>query len=53
SSAGYAETLEKDLADLRSKDIDAEVASGGRRMYVSMSPWIVMRYIRRRARSYV
>ncbi|GKB06956.1 2,3-bisphosphoglycerate-independent phosphoglycerate mutase [Tanacetum coccineum] len=37
SSAGYVETLEKDLADLRSKDIDAEVASGGRRMYVSTS----------------
>ncbi|GKG10696.1 2,3-bisphosphoglycerate-independent phosphoglycerate mutase, partial [Tanacetum coccineum] len=34
SSVGYAETLEKDLANLCSKGIDANVASGGRRMYV-------------------
>ncbi|KVI11652.1 Alkaline phosphatase-like, alpha/beta/alpha [Cynara cardunculus var. scolymus] len=33
SSVGFAETLEKDLAELRNKGIDAQVASGGGRMY--------------------
>ena len=36
SSVGFVETLEKDLADLRAKGIDAQVASGGGRMYVTM-----------------
>ncbi|XP_078436497.1 phosphoglycerate mutase, 2,3-bisphosphoglycerate-independent [Wolffia australiana] len=36
SSVGFAEALEKELADLRSKGIDAQVASGGGRMYVTM-----------------
>nr|GEW36936.1 hypothetical protein [Tanacetum cinerariifolium] len=33
SSVGYAETLEKDLPDLCSKGIYADVAYGGRHMY--------------------
>lgn len=41
SSVGFAETLEKDLADLRSKGIDAQVASGGGRMYVTMDRYEV------------
>ncbi|KAK1426734.1 hypothetical protein QVD17_15413 [Tagetes erecta] len=36
SSVGFAETLEKDLAELRGKGIDAQVASGGGRMYVTL-----------------
>ncbi|KAL8232755.1 hypothetical protein R6Q57_002533 [Mikania cordata] len=36
SSVGFAEALEADLSDLRSKGIDAQVASGGGRMYVTM-----------------
>ncbi|KAK9057824.1 hypothetical protein SSX86_022662 [Deinandra increscens subsp. villosa] len=36
TSVGFAETLEKDLAELRGKGIDAQVASGGGRMYVTM-----------------
>jgi len=36
SSVGFAETLEEELASLRSKGIDAQVASGGGRMYVTM-----------------
>ncbi|KAI7745614.1 hypothetical protein M8C21_033460 [Ambrosia artemisiifolia] len=36
SSVGFAETLEKDLEELRGKGIDAQVASGGGRMYVTM-----------------
>ncbi|KAL8224775.1 hypothetical protein R6Q57_017332 [Mikania cordata] len=36
SSVGFAETLESELSDLRSKGIDAQVASGGGRMYVTM-----------------
>ncbi|KVH95002.1 2,3-bisphosphoglycerate-independent phosphoglycerate mutase-like [Cynara cardunculus var. scolymus] len=36
SSVGFAETLEAELSDLRSKGIDAQVASGGGRMYVTM-----------------
>ncbi|MFS7998120.1 putative protein kinase CAMK-CDPK family [Helianthus anomalus] len=36
SSVGFAETLEKDLAELHGKGIDAQVASGGGRMYVTM-----------------
>ncbi|KAK4742532.1 hypothetical protein SAY87_000533 [Trapa incisa] len=36
SSIGFVETLEKDLAEIRSKGIDAQIASGGGRMYVTM-----------------
>ncbi|XP_076917629.1 2,3-bisphosphoglycerate-independent phosphoglycerate mutase-like [Bidens hawaiensis] len=36
SSVGFAETLEAELSDLRGKGIDAQVASGGGRMYVTM-----------------
>ncbi|KAG6509378.1 2,3-bisphosphoglycerate-independent phosphoglycerate mutase-like [Zingiber officinale] len=36
SSVGFVETLEKDLANLREKGIDAQIASGGGRMYVTM-----------------
>lgn len=36
SSAGFAETHEKDLADLYSKGIDAQVASGRVHKYVTM-----------------
>ncbi|KAK1271751.1 2,3-bisphosphoglycerate-independent phosphoglycerate mutase [Acorus gramineus] len=36
SSVGFVETLEGDLAKLREKGVDAQIASGGGRMYVSM-----------------
>ncbi|XP_051151944.1 2,3-bisphosphoglycerate-independent phosphoglycerate mutase [Andrographis paniculata] len=36
SSVGFVETLENDLANLREKGIDARIASGGGRMYVTM-----------------
>lgn len=36
SSVGFMETLENDLAKLREKGIDAQVASGGGRMHVTM-----------------
>ncbi|XP_011006231.1 PREDICTED: 2,3-bisphosphoglycerate-independent phosphoglycerate mutase-like [Populus euphratica] len=36
SSIGYVETLEKDLSNLREKGIDAQIASGGGRMRVTM-----------------
>ncbi|XP_057796707.1 2,3-bisphosphoglycerate-independent phosphoglycerate mutase [Salvia miltiorrhiza] len=36
SSVGFVETLENDLVKLREKGIDAQVASGGGRMYVTM-----------------
>lgn len=36
SSVGFVETLEKDLANLREEGIDAQIASGGGRMYVTM-----------------
>ncbi|KAJ4850477.1 2,3-bisphosphoglycerate-independent phosphoglycerate mutase [Turnera subulata] len=36
TSVAFVETLEKDLADLRSKGVDAQIASGGGRMYVTM-----------------
>lgn len=41
SSVGFAETLENDLANLREKGIDAQVASGGGRMYVTMDRYEV------------
>ncbi|XP_021767606.1 2,3-bisphosphoglycerate-independent phosphoglycerate mutase [Chenopodium quinoa] len=36
SSIGFVETLENDLSQLREKGIDAQIASGGGRMYVTM-----------------
>lgn len=42
SSVGFAEILEAELADLQSKGIDAQVASGGGRMYVTMDRYEVM-----------
>ena len=36
SSVGFVETLENDLSNLREKGIDAQIASGGGRMYVTM-----------------
>ncbi|CAN0902184.1 2,3-bisphosphoglycerate-independent phosphoglycerate mutase, partial [Linum grandiflorum] len=36
TSVGFVETLENDLAKLREKGIDAQVASGGGRMHVTM-----------------
>ncbi|KAJ9547453.1 hypothetical protein OSB04_019996 [Centaurea solstitialis] len=36
TSVAHAETLEKDLSELRGKGIDAQIASGGGRMYVTM-----------------
>lgn len=41
SSVGFAEILDAELADLRSKGIDAQVASGGGRMYVTMDRYEV------------
>lgn len=41
SSVGFVETLENDLANLRGKGIDAQVASGGGRMYVTMDRYEV------------
>lgn len=36
SSVAFVETLENDLANLREKGVDARIASGGGRMYVTM-----------------
>lgn len=36
SSVSFVETLENDLAKLREKGVDARIASGGGRMYVTM-----------------
>eukprot|EP00262_Sarcandra_glabra_P002306 TRINITY_DN12580_c0_g1_i1.p1 TRINITY_DN12580_c0_g1~~TRINITY_DN12580_c0_g1_i1.p1 ORF type:complete len:559 (-),score=125.95 TRINITY_DN12580_c0_g1_i1:356-2032(-) len=36
SSVGFVETLENELTKLREKGIDAQIASGGGRMYVTM-----------------
>lgn len=41
TSVTHAETLEKDLSDLRAKGIDAQIASGGGRMYVTMDRYEV------------
>ena len=41
SSVGFVETLENYLAELRGKGVDAQIASGGGRMCVTMD---VMRY---------
>ncbi|OAY44625.1 2,3-bisphosphoglycerate-independent phosphoglycerate mutase [Manihot esculenta] len=36
TSVGFVETLDKDLAILREKGVDAQIASGGGRMHVTM-----------------
>ncbi|KAM0950597.1 putative phosphotransferase (phosphomutase) [Dioscorea sansibarensis] len=36
TSVGFVETLENDLSKLREKGVDAQIASGGGRMYVTM-----------------
>ncbi|KAK2967747.1 hypothetical protein RJ640_000661 [Escallonia rubra] len=36
SSVGFVETLENDLSKLRENGVDAQIASGGGRMYVTM-----------------
>lgn len=41
SSVGFVETLESELSELRSKGCDAQVASGGGRMYVTMDRYEV------------
>ena len=41
SSVGFVETLEKDLSNLREKAVDAQIASGGGRMYVTMDRYEV------------
>jgi bisphosphoglycerate-independent phosphoglycerate mutase (AlkP superfamily) len=41
SSVGFVETIENDLAQLREKGVDARVASGGGRMYVTMDRYEV------------
>lgn len=42
SSVKFAETLEEDLAKLREKGVDAQIASGGGRMYVTMDRYEVL-----------
>ena len=42
SSIGFVETLEKELAHSREKGVDAQVASGGGRMYVTMDRYEVL-----------
>jgi predicted DNA-binding transcriptional regulator YafY len=41
SSVAFVETLENDLAKLQEKGVDARVASGGGRMYVTMDRYEV------------
>lgn len=41
SSVGFVETLENELAELRGKGVDARIASGGGRMYVTMDRYEV------------
>lgn len=42
SSVGFVETLENDLAKLCEKGVDARIASGGGRMYVTMDRYEVL-----------
>lgn len=42
TSVGFVETLENDLTKLRKKGIDAKIASGGGRMYVTMDRYEVL-----------
>ncbi|EHA8592451.1 putative 2,3-bisphosphoglycerate-independent phosphoglycerate mutase [Cocos nucifera] len=41
TSVGFVETLENDLSNLREKGIDAQIASGGGRMYDTMDRYEV------------
>lgn len=45
SSVGFVETLENDLSQLRGKGIDAQIASGGGRMYVTMDRYEVNNFL--------
>lgn len=45
SSVGFVETLENDLLQLRGKGIDAQIASGGGRMYVTMDRYEVKTFL--------
>lgn len=42
SSVRFVEMLEEDLARLREKGVDARIASGGGRMYVTMDRYEVL-----------
>lgn len=44
SSVSFVEMLEEDLAGLREKGVDARIASGGGRMYVTMDRYEVLLY---------
>lgn len=44
SSVAFVETLENDLAKLREKGVDAQIASGGGRMNVTMDRYEVLYY---------
>lgn len=44
SSVGFVETIENDLSKLRENGIDAQIASGGGRMYVTMDRYEVIYY---------
>ena len=44
SSVRFVEMLEDDLARLRDKGVDARIASGGGRMYVTMDRYEVQYY---------
>lgn len=44
SSVGFVQTLEDDLSKLREKGVDAQIASGGGRMYVTMDRYEVGSY---------
>lgn len=41
SSVAFVETLEEDLEKLRKQGVDARIASGGGRMYVTMDRYEV------------
>lgn len=53
SSVGFVETIEKDLAELRAKGIDAQIASGGGRMYVTMDRYEVHKLVLCTSRDYL
>lgn len=42
TSVDFAETLESDLTKLRENGVDAQIASGGGRMYVTMDRYEVL-----------
>lgn len=41
TSIGFVQTLENELSELREKGVDAKIASGGGRMYVTMDRYEV------------